>query len=127
MAGPQIALFDEFTSFSAQFQTFRIRAIRYDIYDINPSLSTVGWFSTFHDEFRADAQPVFSQRNVIDGPDSQIVPPGTGKLTLYWRAKGILENGFITDDDAEKMYLACTLAVCVTHLVLTQPGASTRL
>jgi hypothetical protein len=98
LAGPQIALFDEFASMAAQFETFRIRAIRYDIYDVNPSSAVVGFFSTFHDQFAASVQPVFSQANVIDGPDSQTVPPGIGKVSLYWRAHGVLENQFVTSD-----------------------------
>lgn len=100
IAGPQIALFDDFASLAQQFETFRIRAIRYDIYDVNPSVPIVGWFSTFHDEFGAAAQPVFNQAAVIDGPDSSIVPPGTGKMTLYWRAHGTNENRFVTTDQA---------------------------
>jgi len=100
LAGPQIFNFDEFQSFAAQFETFRIRAIRFDIYDVNPSNTAVAWFSTFHDQFTAGNQATFTQANVIDGPDSQTVPPGTGKITLYWRAHGTLENEFVTDDDS---------------------------
>lgn len=98
LAGPQIALFDEFASMAVQFETFRIRAIRYDIYDVNPASAVVGFFSTYHDQFTASVQPVFTQANVIDGPDSQTVPAGTGKISLYWRAKGVLENEFVTTD-----------------------------
>jgi len=100
LAGPQIILFDEFVSFSAQFETFRIRAVRYDVYDINQGSTGIAWFSTFHDQFTTGQQPSFTQGNVIDAPDSQTVPPGTGKTTFYWRAKGVLENEFVTDDDA---------------------------
>lgn len=99
LAGPQIALFDEFVSIAQQFETFRIRAVRYDIYDANPAATIVGFFSTFHDQFTAANQPVFPPATVIDGPDSQTVPPGTGKITLYWRAHGVLENEFVTADD----------------------------
>jgi len=98
LAGPQIVLFDDFVSISAQFETFRIRGIRFDVYDINPTNVVAAWFSTFHDEFGASAQPVFASGSVIDGPDSQIVPPGTGKITLYWRATGTNENRFVTTD-----------------------------
>jgi len=99
-AGPQVFNFDEFTAFAQQFETFRIRAYRFDIYDINPSNPAIAWFSTFHDQFTTNNQPVFTTANVIDGPDSQTVPPGTGKLSLYWRAHGVLENQFVTDDDS---------------------------
>lgn len=96
-AGPQIVIMDDFVSVAAQFETFRIRAIRFDVYDINPSNAAVGWFSTFHDQFTASVQPGFASAAVIDGPDSAIVPPGTGKATFYWRAHGTLENQFVTD------------------------------
>lgn len=100
LAGPQVVLFDDWVSMAAQFETFRIRAYRFDIYDVNPSNAIVGWFSTFHDEFPGSAQPTFTVANVVDGPDSQLVPPGTGKLTLYWRAKGTDENRFVSTDTA---------------------------
>ena len=32
--------------------------------------------------------------NVIDAPDSQMVSPGIGKLSLIWTAKGSTENSF---------------------------------
>lgn len=100
LAGPQIFLFDDFVSIAQQFETFRIRGVRFDIYDVAPGSTVNGWFSTFHSEFLGSAQPVYTLANVIDGPDSQLVPPGVGKVTLYWRAKGANENRFVTDDDA---------------------------
>lgn len=100
LAGPQIVNFDEFQSFAAQFETFRIRAIRFDVYDINPANTAIAWFSTFHDQFTAANQANFTQANVVDGPDSQTVPPGTGKTSFFWRAHGVLENEFVTDDDS---------------------------
>lgn len=96
-SGAQVVIMDDFVSLAQQFETFRIRAIRFDVYDINPSNAVVGWFSTFHDQFTAANQPSFAAAGVIDGPDSALVPPGTGKATFYWRARGTLENQFVTD------------------------------
>jgi hypothetical protein len=98
LSASQVRIFDEFTTLATQFETYRIRGFRFDIYDINPTLATVGWFSTFHDEFLASNQPVFSSAAVIDGPDSALVPPGLGKISLYWRARGSQENDFQTTD-----------------------------
>lgn len=94
LAGSQVRVMDDFTSLSAQFQTFRIKRIRFDIYDINPSLSAVAVWSTFHDVNSTGAQYVPTFSNVIDAPDSQVVPPGAGKLSLVWTAKGTEENTF---------------------------------
>jgi len=95
IAGSQVQLFDEWVTFAAQFETFRIAAIHYDIYDINPSNPGPAWFGTFHDDYTTSTQPAFSMANVIDSTDSQLVPPGTGKISLVWRAHGPRENSFL--------------------------------
>lgn len=96
LAGSQIRLFDDFASIIAQFETYRIKAIRFDIYDVNPNSTTVGFFGTFHDEYSSTSQPTFTASEVVDSPDGQLVAPGTGKLTLTWMAKGTRENDFVS-------------------------------
>jgi hypothetical protein len=105
LAHSQIKLFDEFVSLFQQYETYRVTAIRFDVYDINPANTVTAWFSTFHDQYTASNQPVFSAPNVIDGPDSLIVPPGLGKATLYWRAKGTQELEFQSADDASTNFI----------------------
>lgn len=85
---------DDFISMRAQFNTYRVRSVRYDIYDINPSLSANGFFSTFHEVYNPGGVPVYSFSDVVDGPDSQLVPPGTGKARLTWTGHTTLERGF---------------------------------
>lgn len=85
---------DDFQSLAAQYETYRISGIRFDVYDISGNNPTVGFFSTWHDEILYGASPSFSQANVIDGPDSQIVPPGIGKISFTWVPKGTIEQGF---------------------------------
>jgi len=92
-SGSLIRSSDDYSSVSAQFQTFRIRAIRFDVYDINPSLSVANVWSTFHDVL-STTPSTFSFDQVTDGPDSQTIPPGSGKVSFYWRAKGTTENEF---------------------------------
>jgi len=83
---------DEYTSLAAQFETYRVRCFRFDVYDINPSLSCGNMWSTFHDVLAS--VPAYSFDQVTDSADAQSVPPGTGKVTWYWRAKGSEENDF---------------------------------
>lgn len=94
ISASQVAVTDDFVSLISQYETFRVRAIQFDIYDVNPNLSAVGFFGTFHDNFTSTNQPVFIAANVVDSVDGQLVPPGTGKLSLTWMAHGSLEMGF---------------------------------
>jgi hypothetical protein len=96
VAGSQVRISDDFASVAAQFETFRVTAIRFDIYDVNPNSVGTAFFGTFHDEYTTATQPVFSSADVVDSPDGQLVPPGSGKLTLTWMAKGFRENDFIS-------------------------------
>lgn len=91
----QILLFDDFVSMAQQYDTFRIRSIRYDVYDINPTTGNAAIFSTFHTEANSSVQPVYTFANVVDGVDSQIVPPGTGKISFTWMGHTTLEKGFV--------------------------------
>jgi hypothetical protein len=96
IAGSQVRLFDDFVSVANQFETFRVAGFRFDVYDINPSLVAVGVFSTFHDNYLTSAQPSFTFSSTVDGADSQLVPPGTGKVSFTWMAHGTSENDFLT-------------------------------
>jgi hypothetical protein len=94
VSASQVATTDDFLSLIAQYETYRVTAIQFDIYDVNPSLSATGFFGTFHDNFTSSAQPTYTAAAVVDSIDGQIVPPGTGKLTLTWMARGSDEMGF---------------------------------
>lgn len=94
LAASQIKVFDDFVSMASQFETYRVKRIRFDIYDINPALGNAAFWSTFHDQYTSATQYVPSQAAVVDGTDSQMIAPGTGKISLFWTAKGTLENGF---------------------------------
>jgi len=96
-SGAQVRGTDDFQSFAAQFETYRIMAIRFDVYDVQPGNPTPVFFSTWHDQILYNAVPTFTQANVLDGPDSQLVGPGAGKATLTWFAKGSTETGFQSD------------------------------
>lgn len=84
---------DDFASFAAQYMEFRVKAVRFDIYDINPSsVPTVNYWSTFHN-VGGTAVPT-DVESVLDRPDARSVPPGDGKISLAWVAHGIPEMAF---------------------------------
>lgn len=90
---------DDFISMMEQFNMYRIRAVRFDIYDINQSVAATNVFSTFHDVVpfgSSYAPPPLAL--VVDGPDAKNVPPGMGKQSFFWRAKGTNENQFQAGD-----------------------------
>lgn len=91
----QIRTFDDFTSMATQFNTFRIKAVRYDVYDINPGIPNAGTFGTFHDQYTIGSQPSFTFGEVVDSIDAQMVPPGTGKASFTWVARTPLERGYV--------------------------------
>jgi hypothetical protein len=98
-SGSTIRATDDFVSFVAQFETYRIQAIRFDIYDIAPNTSVVAVWSTFHDVAEGYyPSNSFSFANVVDGPDSQVLSPGVGKTSFTWVAKGTVENSFQSTD-----------------------------
>lgn len=85
---------DEFASEAAQFETYRVTGIRFDVYDVNPSNPTPVAVSTFHDVIASGSSETVTFAAVLDGPDSQLVPPGTGKVSLTWMARGSTEMEF---------------------------------
>ena len=85
-----IVTFDDFVSMAAQFSLFRVAYIRFDIYDVNPGNTAPAIFATTHQQ----GNLVVTLDSVADRPDSAVVPPGTGKLSLTWVAHGSLENQF---------------------------------
>jgi len=89
----QITAADEFTSLSPQYLKFRVAGIRFDIYDINTGSVVNAFFGTYH-AANASAQPNLTQQNIIDAPDSLVIPPGTGKASLYWTPSGTDEYDF---------------------------------
>jgi len=128
VTGADIRLTDDFTSFAAQFETYRIAAIRFEVYDFNPSNIVVAVFSTQHDVIPSTAtyaSPTFA--TVIDAPDSQLIPPGTGKAVFDWFAHGTEENEFqsdsipiINDFGGLRFFLNSAAAVAGKYLIVTK-------
>jgi len=91
-----ITLFDDFISMAQQFNEYRVRSIQFDVYDINPSVPNAAVFSTVHDVYTTGTLPNYTFANVVDGVDSQSIPPGLGKISLYWRGHTTNERAYQT-------------------------------
>jgi len=89
----QIAATDDFVSLAAQFQTFKVKAMRFEVFHINPSASTPTAVSTFHTD-GGSFSSLTTEQSVVDGEDSKYLEPGSKKQDFYWNARGSLETGF---------------------------------
>jgi len=90
---PSIIATDDFQSLAQQYETYRITAIKFDVYDINPTSVVQNVWSTFHND-TVGPSPAYTRVQVIDGPDSRVISSGEGHATFYWRAHGTEENRF---------------------------------
>lgn len=84
---------DDVASLVQQYNLFRVRAIKFDIYDVNPSQPILNTFGIWHDNYEG-AAPTYTRANVADLPDSRSISAGTGQTTLYWVAHGVAEMQF---------------------------------
>jgi len=94
-SGSNVRATDDFVSMAQQFETYRISAIRFEIYDVNPNLSVFSSFSTQHDVVPSGATfgtPTI--QSILDAPDAQLPVPGGSKAVLSWVAHGTEENNF---------------------------------
>jgi len=93
ISGQDIFATDDFTSLASQFETYRVTAIRFDVYALQPQTGYSA-FSTFHDD-TLGRHAVFNIDQVIDGPDSQVPTYGQGKIVFTWMATGSTELEFL--------------------------------
>jgi len=82
---------DEFASMTQQFRLFKVSHMKVTVVDMNPQLaSTPNAWSTVHSRNPTG----FLYTDVIDQTDSQVMAPGTSKLTFYWSATSLQEKEF---------------------------------
>jgi len=92
-SGSTVRATDDFASLAQQFELYRVRAIRFDIFDVNQQISVTSFWSTFHDTATA-AYGAFGPAAIVDGPDFQSISPGTGHIQFTWMAHGDQELAF---------------------------------
>jgi hypothetical protein len=90
---------DDFLSMIQQYNLFRIKSIKFEIFDINPNQFSFNNWATWHDSY-SDVIPAYSRANIADSPDARVLSGGTGQTTLYWHAHGVEENRFQSDSTA---------------------------
>lgn len=91
-SGASVRQFDDFVSMMGQFTEYRISAMRFEITDLNPGVPTPNVASTFHDVATTTYSWTFSQ--IVDGPDSRVIPPGADVQSWFWQASGPRELGY---------------------------------
>ena len=82
---------DDFASVLAQYTEFRIRAMRFDVYDVQSTVSAINYMGTYH--FGGSAN-LSSLEAIVDRADSRTLSPGQGKTSLSWVAHSIPEMEF---------------------------------
>jgi hypothetical protein len=91
----QIALTDDFISLSQQFNEFKVKFMKFEIFHTNPTASANVAISTLHGDFDGGIPSSYtSEANVIDAPDGKYLSPGSEPLVLYWNATGTPENDY---------------------------------
>lgn len=81
---------DDFLSLGAQFRLFKIKAMRFEVFHINPSNTVPIVISTFHND--GSLTGVTGQASTVDGEDSKYLDPGDGKQVFYWNASNATEK-----------------------------------
>jgi hypothetical protein len=95
---------DDFTSMAQQFNTFKIKAVRFEVFYVAAPGGPPIYVSTYHSVY--DINPpstVTSRDGIVDAPDSQILIQGGGKQSFYWNALGTIENGFQAVDGYSRL------------------------
>jgi hypothetical protein len=84
----------DWATYTAQYLTFRVSGIKFEVYDTQPNVPAFALFGTYS-VAPANTGPVSTSiTNVTDSPDAAQVPPGEGLRCFYWNAEGTLENNF---------------------------------
>jgi len=84
---------DDFTNMIQQFNLFRVRSIKFEIFDINSTVAVYNNWGIWHDNYETSV-PAYTRANIADLPDSRVLSSGTGQTTLYWMAHGTAEQQF---------------------------------
>lgn len=82
----------DFANLGGEYRECRIKAIKFDVYDTAPNSAGTAYFATQH--YAEGQTPATTLAAVTASLDSGIVPPGDGKHTWTWVAKGTRELAF---------------------------------
>lgn len=82
----------DFTNFSNEFNLFRVKGVKFEIYDTVPNSQGTAYWATYHIAEGQTAPSTLASVTAL--VDLKIVPPGDGKTTLTWKASGTKELQF---------------------------------
>lgn len=94
----------DWNNYQAEYLTFRVSGIRFEVYDTEPSVSSFAVFGTYDIAGSTSATPEASLTTILDSPDSGIIPPGQGMRTFYWYPEGPRELGFYDTSSTSNDY-----------------------
>lgn len=89
---------DEWSAFAAQFEEFRVRAMRFDCYNTNAAVSNPAAASTFRVNSLGSSEPAFVYTDVVDGDDSKILPNNGQRTSFFWMARTTDELAYQTTE-----------------------------
>lgn len=89
----QLAAEDDFVSMAQQWNLFRVKAMRFEVFHVNPGTIAPVVLSTFHAD-GGTFTPYLTQGSVVDGPDSKYMDAGAGKQVFYWTGNNSTERLF---------------------------------
>jgi hypothetical protein len=84
----------DWAAYTAQYLTFRVSGIKFEVYDTQPNVPAFALFGTYSVAPGNTAAVATNLASVVDSPDAMQVPPGEGVRNFYWSAEGPLELGF---------------------------------
>lgn len=88
-AYPELVATDDFVSLAQQYNTFKVKSMRFDVFHTNPATNSAVAISTFHCNFAGQPPSTWlTEQAVVDAPDSMYLEPGSKKQSFYWNAKG---------------------------------------
>jgi hypothetical protein len=119
---PQIAGTDDFISLAQQFNEFKVKFMKFEVYHTNPSATANTVVSTVHGIFTGGIPTAYqTEASVVDAPDSKYIQPGSEVQKFYWNASGTPENNYQSVSSFQNYggYRSYTDQVTTSQLVCT--------
>jgi len=86
---------DEFQSVAQQYNMYKVKGMRFEVFHTNPTTATPVALSTFHmNMVGVPPASYLSEGAIVDAPDAMFMEPGSKKQTFYWNASGQSENEY---------------------------------
>jgi len=92
---PELMGTDDVATMAQQYNTFKVKAYRFEVFHTNPTVIVPFVVSTWHGNFVGQPPSTWlAEGSVVDAPDSKYSEPGSKEQKFYWNARGTDENSF---------------------------------